>query len=54
MEAVVMGSSMALTPPATAATVSPASSPLCAWWADTREEEQAVSVETQGPARPKV
>lgn len=50
MLVVVIGRSMALTPPASAATVSRASSPVWAWWAATREEEQAVSVLTQGPA----
>jgi hypothetical protein len=40
-----------LTPAASADTVSRFSSPLCARWVATREEEQAVSVLMQGPAQ---
>ena len=51
MAAVVPAKSITLLPPATAAPHSPSTSPLCARWAATSEEEQAVSVLTQGPAR---
>ena len=54
METVVSEDSMVLTPAATAAVPSPFSRPLCARCAATSEEEQAVSVLTQGPPRPKV
>ena len=52
MATVVVGDSARLTPAATACVASPASSPLCARWAATSEEEQAVSVLMQGPIRP--
>ena len=51
MAAVVPASSMTLLPAATAALHSSSSSPLCARWVATREEEQAVSVLMQGPAQ---
>ena len=51
--AVVSGSSMALMPPTTDAATSPWTKALAARWAATRELEQAVSVDTQGPVRPK-
>ena len=40
---------MTLTPPAAAATASPPRTQLCAMCSATSEEEQAVSVLTQGP-----
>lgn len=51
MATVVTGDSSRLTPAATAETVSCRSSPVCARWVATRDEEQAVSVLTHGPAR---
>lgn len=43
--------SMALTPAAIAALVSPTSRAWCARWLDTSDDEHAVSVLTQGPYR---
>ena len=54
MATVVREDSMRLTPAATAEVASPFSRPLCARWPATRDEEQAVSVLTQGPVRPNV
>ena len=45
---------MVLTPAATAMLASRLSRPLCARWPATRDEEQAVSVLTQGPVSPNV
>lgn len=49
---VVVGDSMRFTPAATAAEASPLSRLLCAMWAATRDDEQAVSVLMQGPVKP--
>lgn len=54
MATVVSDDSMVLTPAATAMVASPLSRPLCARWPATRDDEQAVSVLTQGPVNPKV
>ncbi len=50
MPAMVAASSITLVPPATEAPASPSSRPRCARWAATSDDEQAVSVLTQGPA----
>ena len=54
MATVVRDDSMVLTPAAMAAVASSFSSPLCARWPATKDDEHAVSMLTQGPARPKV
>ena len=51
MAAVVVADSMAFTPAATAAVACPARMPLCPRWAATSDDEQAVSVLTQGPCK---
>ena len=49
MRAVVCAKSMTLTPPASAAAVSPLHRPCAARCAATRDDEHAVSVLTHGP-----
>lgn len=51
MARVVVADSMRLTPPVTAAEAWPEQMAEWPRWADTREDEQAVSVEMQGPCR---
>ena len=50
----VLATSIRFDPAATAAAVSPLCSPLCARWTATKDDEQAVSIPTQGPCSPKV
>lgn len=53
MPAMVPGRRIRKTPPDSAALHSPLLMPPAAKWVDTREEEQAVWVLTQGPVSPK-
>lgn len=51
MPAMVAASSITFVPPTTEAPASPSSRARFARWAATNDEEQAVSVLTQGPAK---
>ena len=48
------GVAITVTPPASASSHSPCLSAWQARWIATSEEEQAVSIETAGPSRPRV